>query len=323
MNTPALCFHRVRFFGGLALLAAVAGCAPQGSSSNLPWMTDYAAAVAQAKREHKKILLDFTGSDWCSWCMKLDHDVYQTPEFAEYSAMDLVLVKVDFPQRTALSAKVEQQNSALQAKYGVQGFPTTILLDANEKILVTLDGYVPGGPKFFIAQLGGHAPDEFLKAFKTKFYARDFAGAIKVCSLAISFDPNNALAYDCRGAAREERHDFAGALADYQRAVEMQPKSLEANDALAWILAVSPNENVRNGAKAVEYATAACKLSQWKSPEALDTLAAALAETGQFADAVKWEKISLGYLREKSALDDANHRLGLYELNFPFREEPK
>jgi len=322
MKPLAFRLHPGRVLRKLAWLAVLLGAVVPASAAAV-WTTNYPAAVAQAKKEHKKILLYFTGSDWCSWCIQLNKDVYDTPEFAKYAAMDLVLVTVDFPMKNGLSAKLETQNNALKAKYEVDGFPTTILLDENERALEEIEGYLAGGPKAFIAKLGGHAANAFLKAFKAKFYAHDLTGAIATCTVAIGFDPHNALAYDCRGAAKEEKHDDAGALADFQHALELDPTSPEANDSLAWILAVSPNDSIRNGNKAVEYASAACKLSEWKSPEAMDTLAAAYAETGHFADAIKWEKMSLEITQGKAAIEDARHRLGLYELNFPYHEDAK
>lgn len=129
-------------------LTSLASAAKEGWTSNLE------AAKAQAKKENKKILLDFTGSDWCIWCKKLDAEVFSKQEFKDYAAKRLVLVEVDFPQRSQLPAATKKQNDALQAKYRVQGFPTIVVTNATgTKVAQT--GYVEGGPKAFIKSLEG------------------------------------------------------------------------------------------------------------------------------------------------------------------------
>ncbi len=117
----------IGLFAATALLTA--------SAAELNWLTDAAKAQAQAKTENKLVLLDFTGSDWCGWCIKLNKEVFNTPEFAEYAKKNLVLVEVDFPRRKKLSDEQKQANEALSKKYGVEGFPTLILLDGNGKKL--------------------------------------------------------------------------------------------------------------------------------------------------------------------------------------------
>src|SRR6516164_6830998 len=67
-------------------------------AADLTWLTDLPKAQAQAKSDNKLILMDFTGSDWCSWCIKLDQDTFSKPEFADYAQKNLVLVRLDFPQ---------------------------------------------------------------------------------------------------------------------------------------------------------------------------------------------------------------------------------
>jgi thioredoxin-related protein len=99
------------------------------------WLTDAAKAQAQAKTENKLVLLDFTGSDWCGWCIKLNKEVFNTPEFAEYAKKNLVLVEVDFPRKKKLSAEQKSANEALSKQYGIEGFPTLILLDGSGKKL--------------------------------------------------------------------------------------------------------------------------------------------------------------------------------------------
>jgi protein disulfide-isomerase len=122
-------------------------------TANAAWTEDYAKALATAKADKKMILLDFTGSDWCPWCVKLEKDVYATPAFQNFAAKNLVLVKLDFPQSKPQSDQLKQQNEKLQTQFAVEGFPTTVLLDSNGKKLGQLEGYVEGGPTAFLKKL--------------------------------------------------------------------------------------------------------------------------------------------------------------------------
>lgn len=116
------------------------------------WSDDYEKSIAQAKAEKKMVLLDFTGSDWCGWCMKLDKEVFSKPEFKKYAKENLVLVEVDFPQGKRLPKKVQEQNEKLQKEHGVRGYPTIIVLNSEGSKVGQL-GYMEGGPKNFIAKL--------------------------------------------------------------------------------------------------------------------------------------------------------------------------
>jgi len=116
------------------------------------WMTDLPKAQAKAKAEHKMVMLDFTGSDWCGWCIKLKGEVFSKPEFAEYAKKNLVLVEVDFPRAKQQTEELKKANQSLQEKYKIDGYPTIIVLDGEGKQVGQL-GYQTGGPKPFIAEL--------------------------------------------------------------------------------------------------------------------------------------------------------------------------
>jgi thioredoxin-related protein len=120
--------------------------APEG------WTENYAKALEQAKTEHKQVLLDFTGSDWCGWCKKLDAEVFSTAKFKEYADKHLVLVQVDFPHAKQLGADVKAQNDKLAKQHKIQGYPTIVVLNSHGKKVGEL-GYQPGGPDPFIASL--------------------------------------------------------------------------------------------------------------------------------------------------------------------------
>src|SRR5947209_2105501 len=84
-------------------LSAIAG-------EKVQWLTDLPKAQAKAKAEHKLVMMDFTGTDWCPWCIKLNKEVFSTPEFSEFAAKNLVLVEVDFPRRKVQSNELKAAN---------------------------------------------------------------------------------------------------------------------------------------------------------------------------------------------------------------------
>ena len=118
------------------------------------WETDFEVAKKRAKAEKKPMLLDFTGSDWCGWCIQLKKEVFSTPEFAKYAKDNLVLVEVDFPQTKKLPKEEAEQNEKLQQEYKIEGYPTIILLNADGK-KVASTGYQKGGPQKYIEHLKG------------------------------------------------------------------------------------------------------------------------------------------------------------------------
>jgi protein disulfide-isomerase len=134
----------------LQLIALVSLCT--FASAKEGWTENLEQAQAQAKSEHKKLLLDFTGSDWCGWCIKLDREVFSQTEFKEYASKHLVLVELDFPRTKKQASDVKQQNAALAKKYSIQGYPTIVVLSADGRKRGEL-GYVEGGPRAFIREL--------------------------------------------------------------------------------------------------------------------------------------------------------------------------
>lgn len=109
--------------------------------------------MAQAKAENKVVLLEFTGSDWCVWCMKFDNDVLSQPEFASYANTNLVMVMLDFPNAKPQCDSVKKANKDMQGKFKVNGFPTYVALTPDGKEIGRQVGYLQGGPQAFIAEL--------------------------------------------------------------------------------------------------------------------------------------------------------------------------
>ena len=140
----------VRLIAILLLCATSAFAAPQGDS--VKWSDDFNAVKAEAKKTNKPILANFTGSDWCPWCIKLEKEILSQKAFQDYAGANLVLFIADFPQHKELSAAVQKQNDDLQNKYNIKGFPTVLLLDADGKVLGKT-GYQRGGAESFVADV--------------------------------------------------------------------------------------------------------------------------------------------------------------------------
>ena len=136
---------------GLLLVCNIVAVAGEG------WLTDFEAAKKVAVEKQLPILVDFSGSDWCHWCVKLDEEVFSKAEFKKYAKDNLVLFMADFPQRTKQPAKIKKQNEMLATGYGVRGFPTVLVLDATGKEIART-GYQAGGPEKYIEHIKGLLP---------------------------------------------------------------------------------------------------------------------------------------------------------------------
>jgi len=126
------------------------GAQPE-SASHGDWSTDYAEAAKRARASDRPLVAFFTGSDWCTWCKRLEKEVFETAAFKAWAKDKVVLLELDFPSRTPQSKALKDQNKKLAAKYQVEGFPTVLILDPAGKVLGST-AYVPGGPKAWIAK---------------------------------------------------------------------------------------------------------------------------------------------------------------------------
>jgi tetratricopeptide (TPR) repeat protein len=187
-------------------------------------------------------------------------------------------------------------------------------------------------------------------------HKRDYDRVIADFNEVIRLDPNQATAYYNRGNAYDHKGDYDRAIADYNEAVRLNldyayickasrayaysqkgyystaiadyndairlnPTNAVAYINLAWLLAVCPDANHRNGEYAVEYATKACEQSEWKIPAYFSALAVAYAEAGDFDNAIIWENKYLESNPPKDAQEKARQRLSLYEQKKPYHEE--
>lgn len=120
------------------------------------WSLDFSAAQQQAKQEHKQLLLNFSGSDWCGPCIRLTKDVFQSPEFEDLASKELVLVRADFPRskKNQLSTEQQHRNEVLAERYNSKGsFPLTLLLDENGVVIKSWEGYPQNKASGFLNEL--------------------------------------------------------------------------------------------------------------------------------------------------------------------------
>ena len=120
--------------------------------NGLVWHSNLEKALEVAKAENKPVLLQFSGSDWCKWCIRLNEEVLFTKGFANWAKDNIVLVNLDFPRTIPQTDEVKTYNNSLMKKYGIRGFPTVLLLD-NEANVVLQTGYKAGGPTPYIAHI--------------------------------------------------------------------------------------------------------------------------------------------------------------------------
>ncbi|MEM6257362.1 MAG: thioredoxin family protein [Planctomycetota bacterium] len=135
-----------------AVLAAVCLITMPALAAKKGWTEDYDAAKTKAGEQSKDLLLEFTGSDWCPPCKKLNEMVFSHDSFASGAGEHFVLVKLDFPRSKEQSADLKKQNRELQQKYGIRGYPTVMLTDAEGRPYAQT-GFRQGGPEDYIAHL--------------------------------------------------------------------------------------------------------------------------------------------------------------------------
>jgi thioredoxin-related protein len=123
--------------------------------AELPWMTDMTEAKSLAAIHQKCLIMEFTGSDWCSACKRLEAEVLSSPEFADYAG-GFILVRLDYPVKKQLAPELKKQNEALKNECKVEAFPTVIMTDALGHEIHRAVGYLPGsGPDAYLALLTG------------------------------------------------------------------------------------------------------------------------------------------------------------------------
>ncbi|MCH1478771.1 thioredoxin family protein [Crocinitomicaceae bacterium] len=128
------------------------------SQSKLVWHDNLKEAVKISQKEKKPIMMFFTGSDWCGWCIRLQKEVFFQEDFKKWASENVVLLELDFPRRKALSPELKEQNSKLQRQFAIQGYPTVWFVEPGKDSQNNLKfdrigrtGYVKGGPGAWIS----------------------------------------------------------------------------------------------------------------------------------------------------------------------------
>ena len=143
----------------IALVLVMGSFAMQ--AQELKWETDINKAIAASNKTKKPMLLFFTGSDWCGWCIRLQKEVLKTPEFKTWAAKNVVLVELDYPRSKPQSEVIKNQNNGLQQTFGIHGFPTVYFATAKVKggkpsyTGIGSTGYVAGGPSAWLEVANG------------------------------------------------------------------------------------------------------------------------------------------------------------------------
>jgi protein disulfide-isomerase len=137
----------------LPLAIALSAVLAVTAQADATWQTDYRKAQEEAKANHRLLLVDFTGSDWCGYCIRFNREVLSKTQFKDYASKNLVLLEVDFPRAKQQSMSLREQNQRLAEEYQIEGFPTIVVLNGDGHKIWRFDGYFPDGADAFIAEL--------------------------------------------------------------------------------------------------------------------------------------------------------------------------
>lgn len=142
--------YSVNFFR-LTAMAAFAAFSLALSQAAEDSTATFDEVLARAQQDKKPILLEFTGSDWCPPCKKMQREIFSQPDFQAFAQKEIVFLTLDFPRGKKLSVEIQQRNERLLDQFGVEGFPTLVLLDSSGKELARHVGFMPGGPEALIS----------------------------------------------------------------------------------------------------------------------------------------------------------------------------
>ena len=160
--------YNLKIYSTLILIISFFTCYSQNQltlenyKASMPnWGVNLDSVYVQSSETGKPILANFTGSDWCGWCIKLKNEVFSKPEFKEWASENVILLEIDFPRRFRLPETIAKQNRELQQSFGVRGYPTIWVFSiekdkqSGQKSIKGLaqTGYVAGGPKAWINDL--------------------------------------------------------------------------------------------------------------------------------------------------------------------------
>lgn len=132
--------------------SATAAPSDQGGVIRSEWFDDHELAEAKARETGRPVLVNFTGSDWCGYCIRMREEIFDTGIFAAWAENRFVLLECDFPRSRPLPSEVIRQNEELAERYQIRGFPTILVLDDQGRVLAS-SGYQRGGAAAWIANL--------------------------------------------------------------------------------------------------------------------------------------------------------------------------
>lgn len=216
-------------FKNTFLVAALAALVAPAFAAE--WMSDFDAAKTKAAKENKAILADFTGSDWCGWCIRLRQAVLDTPAFEAYAKDKFVLAEIDIPQAPKLTPEQMEKNSLLCEQYNVQSFPTVLVMNAEGQVMGGFSGgktslqavQAPldkGLENIKLAQLAATQQGEEKLQTLVKIYnnfpqsLKEHAGSIRDTILAL--DANDAHGLKSALLAEQQKEQFIKELATAQ-----------------------------------------------------------------------------------------------------------
>ena len=191
----------------VAVLASSIFAAPLSDSVPKGWDEDFEEGKALAEKSGKLVLLAFSGSDWCGWCKKMEKEIYSDKKFISEAKKRYVLLMIDNPRNEGLlSPLAKKQNRELTSKYGVRGFPSTVIVRPSGEEVRRFGGYQSGGV------------DGFLEALAAVAEAAGVKGAVEVSDEDAKKDDRfySAPADKGKVASRESKQRKANALNDFE-----------------------------------------------------------------------------------------------------------
>ncbi len=221
------------------------------------WTMDYDAAKRVAAERQLPLLLNFTGSDWCGWCKLMDKAVFSKPAWEKYAKANLMLVWIDFPNDKALvPEKYVARNDALKASFGIQGYPTYVLLDADGKTpLGSLGASAEMTSDLFIDEINERLQDRAVvieKQLKT----------LKAETSREYLETTKALT-DAEASLEKLRDDFKSRSDVLSARIEEHKAKLDAIRLDARLAKLPPQDAVAYRTKHARFAEVETALSTW------------------------------------------------------------